>query len=65
MTARTSRTLADSTTSPCASHTTRCTTVSASPKRDRILDDLAGSFYMLGVKSAARDAFLILAATGA
>lgn len=31
--------------------------------RDRILGDLAGSFYMLGVKSAARDAFLILAAT--
>ena len=32
-------------------------------ERDRILSDLAGSFYMLGVKSAARDAFLILAAT--
>ncbi len=32
-------------------------------ERDRILGDLAGSFYMLGVKSAARDAFLILAAT--
>ena len=32
-------------------------------ERDRILNDLAGSFYMLGVKSAARDAFLILAAT--
>jgi len=32
-------------------------------ERDRILHDLAGSFYMLGVKSAARDAFLILAAT--
>ena len=31
--------------------------------RDRILGDLAGSFYKLGVKSAARDAFLILAAT--
>ena len=31
--------------------------------RDRILGDLAGSFYMLGVKTAARDAFLILAAT--
>lgn len=32
-------------------------------ERDRILGDLAGSFYMLGVKSAAQDAFLILAAT--
>jgi tetratricopeptide (TPR) repeat protein len=32
-------------------------------ERDRILHDLAGAFYMLGVKSAARDAFLILAAT--
>lgn len=32
-------------------------------ERDRILGDLAGSFYMLGVKSAARDAFLILAST--
>ena len=32
-------------------------------ERDRILGDLAGSFYMLGVKSAARDAFSILAAT--
>jgi tetratricopeptide (TPR) repeat protein len=32
-------------------------------ERDRILGDLAGSFYMLGVKSAARDAFLILANT--
>ncbi len=32
-------------------------------ERDRILNDLAGSFSMLGVKSAARDAFLILAAT--
>ena len=32
-------------------------------ERDRILNDLAGSFYMLGVKSAARDAFLILATT--
>ena len=32
-------------------------------ERDRILGDLAGSFYLLGVKSAARDAFLILAAT--
>ncbi|MGZ5140412.1 MAG: hypothetical protein ACXWCX_21665 [Burkholderiales bacterium] len=35
----------------------------AESERDRILNDLAGSFYMLGVKSAARDAFLILAAT--
>jgi hypothetical protein len=32
-------------------------------ERDRILSDLAGSFYMLGLKSAARDAFLIIAAT--
>lgn len=32
-------------------------------ERDRILNDLAVSFYTLGVKSAARDAFLILAAT--
>ena len=32
-------------------------------ERDRILGDLAVSFSMLGVKSAARDAFLILAAT--
>ena len=32
-------------------------------ERDRILGDLAGAFYMLGVKSAARDAFLVLAAT--
>jgi tetratricopeptide (TPR) repeat protein len=32
-------------------------------ERDRILNDLAGSFYSLGLKSAARDAFLILAAT--
>jgi tetratricopeptide (TPR) repeat protein len=32
-------------------------------ERDRILNDLAGSFYMLGVKTAARDAFLILATT--
>ncbi len=32
-------------------------------ERDRILNDLAVAFYMLGVKSAARDAFLILAAT--
>lgn len=32
-------------------------------ERDRILGDLAGSFYMLGLKSAAQDAFLILANT--
>jgi tetratricopeptide (TPR) repeat protein len=32
-------------------------------ERDRILGDLAGSFYMLGLKSAARDAFLIIAST--
>ena len=35
----------------------------SSSERDRILNDLATSFYMLGVRSAARDAFLILAAT--
>jgi tetratricopeptide (TPR) repeat protein len=33
------------------------------PNRDRILNDIAGSFYMLGVRSAARDAYLILEAT--
>ena len=33
-------------------------------ERDRILNDLAVAFYMLGVKTAARDAFLVLAATG-
>jgi tetratricopeptide (TPR) repeat protein len=32
-------------------------------QRDRVLGDLAASFYMLGVKSAAQDAFLIIAAT--
>ncbi len=32
-------------------------------ERDRILNDLAAAFYFLGVKSAARDAFMILAAT--
>lgn len=32
-------------------------------ERDRILGDLAGSFYMLGLRSAARDAFSIIAAT--
>ena len=32
-------------------------------ERDRILNDLAGSFFMLGLKSAAQDAFLILAST--
>jgi tetratricopeptide (TPR) repeat protein len=32
--------------------------------RDRILSDIAGSFYHLGLHSAARDAYLILAATG-
>lgn len=31
--------------------------------RDRLLSDIAGSFYMLGVRSAARDAYLILEAT--
>ena len=32
--------------------------------RDRLLADIAGSFYMLGARSAARDAYLILEATG-
>jgi Tfp pilus assembly protein PilF len=32
-------------------------------ERDRILSDLAGSFYMMGVKSSANDAFLVLAST--
>lgn len=32
-------------------------------ERERILNDLATAFSMLGVKSAARDAFLIIAAT--
>jgi tetratricopeptide (TPR) repeat protein len=37
---------------------------SASPhERDRILNDLANAFHSLGDKSAARDAFLILAST--
>ena len=31
--------------------------------RDRLLHDIAGAFYMLGVHSAARDAYLILEAT--
>jgi tetratricopeptide (TPR) repeat protein len=31
--------------------------------RDRLLSDIAGSFYMLGVRSAARDAYLVLEAT--
>jgi tetratricopeptide (TPR) repeat protein len=31
--------------------------------RDRILGDIANAFYRLGVRSAARDAFVILAAT--
>jgi tetratricopeptide (TPR) repeat protein len=31
--------------------------------RDRLLIDIAGSFYMLGVRSAARDAYLIVEAT--
>jgi tetratricopeptide (TPR) repeat protein len=31
--------------------------------RDRILGDIAGAFYMLGVHSAARDAYLVLAST--
>jgi tetratricopeptide (TPR) repeat protein len=33
-------------------------------QRDRILSDIALSFHRLGVRSAARDAWLILAATG-
>ena len=32
--------------------------------RDRILGDIAASFYQLGVHTAARDAYMILAATG-
>ena len=31
--------------------------------RDRVLNDLGGAFYMLGIRSAARDAYLVLAAT--
>jgi tetratricopeptide (TPR) repeat protein len=31
--------------------------------RDRLLADIAGSFYMLGVRSAARDAYAIIEAT--
>jgi tetratricopeptide (TPR) repeat protein len=31
--------------------------------RDRLLADIAGSFYMLGVRSAARDAYVIIEAT--
>ena len=31
--------------------------------RDRLLADIAGSFYMLGVRSAARDAYVIIQAT--
>jgi tetratricopeptide (TPR) repeat protein len=38
--------------------------ISQSPReRDRILGDIAASFHHLGVRSAARDAYLILAAT--
>lgn len=36
---------------------------SDSMNRDRLLNDIAGSFYMLGVRSAARDAYLILETT--
>jgi tetratricopeptide (TPR) repeat protein len=32
--------------------------------RDRLLADIAASFYMLGARSAARDAYLVLEATG-
>jgi tetratricopeptide (TPR) repeat protein len=32
--------------------------------RDRLLADVAASFYMLGARSAARDAYLVLEATG-
>jgi tetratricopeptide (TPR) repeat protein len=31
--------------------------------RDRLLNDIAGSFYMLGVRSVARDTYLIIEAT--
>lgn len=33
-------------------------------ERDRILGDIAASFFQLGVRSAAKDAYMILAATG-
>jgi tetratricopeptide (TPR) repeat protein len=33
-------------------------------ERDRVLADIAGAFYKLGVRSAARDAYVVLAATG-
>jgi hypothetical protein len=32
-------------------------------ERDRLLNDVAGAFYMLGARAAVRDVFLILAAT--
>ena len=35
----------------------------AETERDRLLNDVAGAFYMLGVRTAVRDVFLILAAT--
>jgi len=35
----------------------------SSTERDRILGDIAGAFYYLGVFSAARDAYLVLSAT--
>lgn len=35
----------------------------AEHERDRLLNDIAANFYMLGVRSAVRDVFLILAAT--
>ena len=31
--------------------------------RDRLLSDIAGAFYLLGVRSAARDAYMVLEAT--
>jgi hypothetical protein len=34
-----------------------------SVNRDRLLSDIAAAFYMLGVRSAARDAYLVLEAT--
>lgn len=37
--------------------------ISVPSARDRVLADIAGSFMDLGVRSAARDAFLVLAAT--
>jgi len=38
-------------------------TTNSARERDRILGDIAGSFYKLGIHTAARDAYVILAAT--